>query len=225
MTGTFVGDVQVHWANHATVKLEGSSVVYIDPFSDAMIGEYPQADLIIVTHSHYDHFDPEAVRRLAMDSSVLIAKEGCDISGFDFEVRLMGPGDVQKVEGIKVTGVEAYNEKRFRNPGEPFHPRGDCMGVVVEMDGKKFYHASDTDLIDEMNGLEKMDLDVAFLPIGGTYTMDVDEAVLAVERISPDTVIPIHYNMIEGTEADAQRFKRRVENRTSVEVRILEPDG
>ena len=225
MTGIFVGDVKVHWANHATVMLEGSSIVYIDPYTRAMAGDYYQADIILVTHPHFDHFDPEAIRRLSMEDTVLLAKEGCDIGDFDFEARLMNPGDDEEVGDVEVRGVEAYNDHRFRNPGEPFHDKGDCMGVVVKMDGKTFYHASDTDLIDEMNNLKSMDLDIAFLPIGGTYTMDVEEAVEAVERIEPEKVVPIHYNMIDGTEADVERFKRMVEQRTESHVAILEPDG
>ncbi len=224
MTATFIGDVQVYWINHASIKLDGSKRVYIDPYSETLVKNYDKADIVISTHPHFDHFDPEAIKQLADKDTVLVAKNGCDIGIFDFEARLIDPGEHEKVGDVDIKAIHAYNDKRFRNPGEPFHPRGEGMGVIVEMDGLKFYHASDTDLIDEMKGLKEKEIDVAFLPIGGTYTMDLEEAVEAVKTIKPDKVIPIHYNMIDGTEANPNQFKRRVESETDTDVIVLDPD-
>jgi len=225
MTATFIGDVQVYWINHASVKLEGSKRIYIDPFSDTFTKNYGDADIIVATHPHFDHFDPEAINQISRENSVLVTKKGCDIGQFDFEVRIIDIGEKHFVKGVSIKSVHAYNDKRFRNPGEPFHPRGEGMGVIIEMDGTKIYHAGDTDMIGEMKSLEKEEIDVALLPIGGTYTMDVKEAVEAVKTIKPDTVIPIHYNMIGNTEADPKEFKRKVESSTDAKVIILEPDS
>ena len=225
MTATFIEDVQVYWINHASVKLDGSKRIYIDPFSDTFTKKYDKADIIIATHPHFDHFDPKAIKELSNDECVLVAKKGCDIGQFDFEARIINPDEKHFVKGVSIKSIHAYNDKRFRNPGEPFHPRGEGMGVVIEMDGTKIYHSGDTDMIGEMKALEKEEIDVALLPIGGTYTMDIKEAVEAVKTIKPHTVIPIHYNMLSNTEADPKEFKRKVESTTDTNVIILEPDS
>lgn len=223
MQSTNVKGVNIQWLGHATVRIKGRQIIYIDPFKDVLAGgEFLQGDVIIATHPHFDHYDPGTVNRLAMEQSVLVAKSGCDISDIRCEALLMEPGDTQIVDGIQITAVPAYNDHRFRNPGEPFHPEGFGMGVVIDIGGARIYHAGDTDLIDEMDALGVEDIDVAFLPIGGTYTMDAEEAVRAVQAIQPDIVVPIHYNFIDGTEANPLRFKREVEDVTDAAVRILE---
>lgn len=98
------------------------------------------------------------------------------------------------------------------------------MGVIIDLDGTRFYDAGDTDYIDEMDRLDAEDIDMAFFPIGGTYTMDIEEAAEAAETINPHTILPIHYNMVDGTEADPQRFKQQVENSTDTNVQILQPE-
>lgn len=217
-----MNDVEISWIGHATMKVDGSKTVYIDPFSKAMNGDEERADVIIVTHSHFDHFDPDAIKKLSDNETVVVAKEGCEVEKIENSSLVINPGDDIEVRNIKVKAVPAYNKHRFRSPGNPYHPQGEVMGVIVEMDGLKFYHAADTDYLNEMKGLEMEGLDLAFLPIGGTYTMDVEEAVKAVEAIKPDRVIPIHYNLIDGTEADPQSFKGKVESETSSKVEVLE---
>ncbi len=224
MGATTIQGVRVRWADHATVQLQNSIKIYIDPFKDAMEGEYEKADLVIATHPHFDHFDPEAINRLVKEDSTVFAKEGCNIGKIRCEALFMNPGDQKEMHGVTITGVEAYNDHRFRNPGEPFHPPGVGMGVIVDIDGARFYHAGDTDHIDEMEALSEEEIDVALLPIGGTYTMDVEEAIEAAKDIQPSIVIPIHYNMIERTEADPYRFKRELERDTDIHVEVLDPD-
>jgi len=223
--GSFtVRGIQVTWMDHATVKLMDELVTYIDPFADAIHTATEQADLIVVTHPHPDHFDPDAVNKLAFDDTTVIAKGGCDIGQLDYKAIIMEPGQKQEIYGVDITGVQAYNDHRFRNPGEPFHPQGHGMGIILEIDNTRFYHAGDTDYIGEMDALATENIDVAFLPIGGTYTMDWEEAVEAAKAIQPRIVVPIHYNMIQGTDVDPFEFKRQVEADTNISVRILEPE-
>lgn len=224
MGTTVEGDVRVTWLDHASVLLDGSATVMIDAFSDAVSGDQPQPDLFIATHPHFDHYDPEYINAHAGEDTVVLAHRACDIGKLECEVRMMEPGDVETVGEVTVTAVEAYNDHRFRNPGEPFHQQGQGMGVLVEMDGTRFYHMGDTDHIDEVASLADTPIDLAFVPIGGTYTMDVEEAVEAVAAFTPDEVVPIHYNMIEQTGADVHRFKRTVEAKGDTLVTVLDPE-
>jgi len=224
MGSTTYRDTVITWFDHASIRLRDDITIYIDPFSDAISEATLEADLIICTHSHFDHFDPDLINKLASEGTIVLAHTSCDIGQLTCEARLMDPGDREQAHGIDVHAVEAYNDHRFRNPGEPFHPQGHGMGVILELDGTGFYHAGDTDMIDEMDGLDAEDIDIAFLPIGGTYTMDVEEAVEAAAAVRPHTIIPIHYNMIEGTEADPERFSRLVQNQTERTVQVLQPE-
>ena len=135
------------------------------------------------------------------------------MGGIPGEKVVVRPGDEIEIEGIRIKAVPSYNI------GKPFHPKGKGVGYVIEMDGKKIYHAGDTDAIPEMREIE---VDIALLPIGGTYTMDDIEASEAVKNlIKTKVVIPMHYNYLEGLEKDPNRFKELVGD--SAEVVILEP--
>ena len=225
MGGVFIGDVEFHWINHSTIMLDGSKSILVDPFSDVMKGSYGIKDIIVSSHSHFDHFDSEMIKKHSDKDSILLAHKSCDTSSFNFEARLVEAGRMELVNGVPFRFVEAYNNKRFRNPGEPFHPKGSGMGFVAELDGLKVYYAGDTDFVDEMRALGKESIDVAILPVGGTYTMDTKDALEAVKSIRPNYVIPIHYNFIDGTEADVEEFKRKVESSTDAVVKIVKPDN
>lgn len=217
------GSVDVEWLGHASVKLTDSDgkTVYIDPWGDVMDGEYEKADLIISTHDHFDHFDKKMIQSLKKRDTVLVCTEdSVEEVPEDMTHKVIKPGSSVKAKGLRIRGVHAYNVDKFREPNTPFHPKGFCTGVLFEMDGKKFYHASDTDPIDEMEDLPS-DIDVAFLPVGGHYTMDQDEAVKAVKKFHPKNVVPIHFGTVDQTTADTERFKEDVEEETSSEVVVL----
>ncbi|MDY6774407.1 MAG: MBL fold metallo-hydrolase [Candidatus Nanohaloarchaea archaeon] len=219
------GSVEVDWIDHATVKLKDSDgfTVYIDPWSDVMDGGEEKADLIISTHDHFDHFDKKAIQALKKRDTVLVCtEESGDEVPEDLSYKVIRPGTGVVSKGVRITGVPAYNVERFRSPGEPFHPEGFCTGVIFELDGVRFYHASDTDVIEEMEELGEEDIDVAFLPAGGTYTMDQEDAVEAVKRIKPRKVVPIHYGFIDETECDTEKFSEDVRRETGSEPVILE---
>lgn len=204
----------VKWLGHASfqIRADGRNI-YIDPYE----GEYAEkADLILVTHSHYDHFDTSKIRRISTGDTVIICPPECasKISG---NVRALRPGEKTEVNGITVEAVHAYNYKRFRSPGVPFHPKGFGNGYVITIGDKRIYHAGDTDFIPEMRKLKNISL--ALLPSGGTYTMDNEEAAEAAIAINPDVAIPMH-----RWDTDPEEFRRRVEGSSNVKVIILEPN-
>ena len=201
--------VKIEWLGHAGFRVEGPPTVYLDPFQ---VSGGPEADLILITHDHYDHCDPDSVRRVAGPGTVVLAGPGCGPKLRGLSVREVRPGDELEVKGVRVRAVPAYNVRPERLR---FHPREKgYVGFVVELSGVKVYHAGDTDLIPEMEGLQP---DVALLPVSGTYVMDAEEAARAVELIRPRLAVPMHYGAIVGSRRDAERFASLVR---TCEVRI-----
>jgi L-ascorbate metabolism protein UlaG (beta-lactamase superfamily) len=129
-------------------------------------------------------------------------------------VKTLKPGEEATIGGIKVKAVEAYNFKRFRSPGNPYHPKGFGVGYLITVEGKTVYHAGDTDFIPEMRQLKNVD--VALLPSGGTYTMDNEEAALAAIAINPKVVIPMH-----RWNTNPEELKKRVETNSKIKVLLL----
>ena len=219
--------VDVEWLGHASVKLVDSDgfTVYIDPWSDIMDDnrDYEKADVIVTTHEHFDHFDKKAIQRLKKRGTVVICTEDSEEDvPQDLEARVIRPNSSVNAHGKRFRGVQAYNVDKFRSPDQPFHPKGLCTGVIFELDGVKIYHASDTDPIDEMQELADENIDVAFLPVGGHYTMDQEEAIEAIKMIKPGKVVPIHFGVVDKTSADTGRFKKDVNQETDSEPVVIE---
>jgi L-ascorbate metabolism protein UlaG (beta-lactamase superfamily) len=206
-------DFYLKYLGHASfmMNMDGKKI-YIDPFE----GEYTEkADLILITHSHHDHCDVSKITIICKDDTTIIAPADC-ASNIGEDVKTLKPGEKTMVENVTVKAVEAYNFKRFRAPGTPYHPRGLGVGYILTAEGKTVYHAGDTDFIPEMNQLGKIDL--ALLPSGGTFTMDLSEAVEAVLAIKPSIVIPMHTR-----ETDLTEFKKEVEAKSQIKVVLLKP--
>ncbi len=158
--------IVVKWLGHASfiVKAEGQTI-YIDPYE----GEYHEkANLVLVTHSHHDHCDSSQISKIRGNHTIIVAPADC-ASTIGGQVRTLKPGEKATFGPIAVTATAAYNSKRFRSPGNPYHPKGFGVGYLITAGGKTVYHAGDTDRIPEMDQLGKVDL--ALLPSGGTYTM------------------------------------------------------
>lgn len=184
--------------------------------------EYKKANVIVTTHDHFDHFDKKAIQRLKKRGTVVICTEDNEEEvPEDLESKMIRPNSTVKAKGNRFRSVQAYNVDKFREPDTPFHPKGLCTGVIFELDGVKFYHASDTDPIDEMEELADENIDVAFLPVGGHYTMDQDEAIDAIKMIQPEKVVPIHYGYVENTSADVGRFEEDVREETDSEPVVI----
>lgn len=189
----------------SSIKIEGSKTIYIDPYKR---GKAPHdADLILITHAHYDHFDEPSLRNSAGEDTVIVcpASMNNDVSRLGIgsgEAETMEAGDEIELsgsaEGIKVEAVPAYNTNKN------FHPKANgWLGYIITMDGVRYYTAGDTDALSE---LEDVDCDIAFVPVGGTYTMTATEAAGLVNKIRPQYAVPIHYGTIVGRAADADTF-------------------
>ena len=164
------------------------------------------ADLILITHDHFDHFSPDGHRprgRAADDAHRAGVGDRARSSGVTAVT--LSAGETATVGGVTVTAVPAYNIDKFRRPGEVYHPRAaGGLGYIVELDGRRIYHAGDTDAIPEMGDVR---CDVALLPVSGTYVMTAEEAAEACRMISATVVVPMHFGDIVGTAADAARFE------------------
>jgi len=195
----------IHWLGHDSFRIDGSTVVYVDPWK--LPAGAPLADGILVTHDHYDHLSPGDIELIAGPQTAIFGPQGVvDQLGQGTAVAVTA-GETFQCASAVVTAMPAYNIDKFRSPGEPFHPReAGGLGYVIELDGFRVYHAGDTDLIPEMQGIV---CDVALLPVSGTYVMTADEAVRACERLNAGTIVPMHYDDIVGTRADAERLERQ----------------
>jgi L-ascorbate metabolism protein UlaG (beta-lactamase superfamily) len=204
--------VFVKWLAHASfqIKAEGK-IIYVDLEKYGEADE--KADLILVTHSHTDHCDPDKIKNVQKEDTVIIAPEDC-ASIIGRSVKTLRPGEETSVDNIRVKAVEAYNYKRFRSPGNPYHPKGFGVGYLIKVEGKTIYHAGDTDFIPEMRKVGPVD--VALLPSGGTYTMDNAEAAEAAIAINPKIVIPMH-----RWDTNPEEFKKKVEANSNVKVLML----
>jgi L-ascorbate metabolism protein UlaG (beta-lactamase superfamily) len=201
---------KITWLGHDGFRIDGSRTVYFDPFQ---IASAQKADIILVTHEHYDHCSPDDIGRIQQDDTIIVTEKDSakKLSG---DVRVVAPGGVGKVEAVTITAVPAYNI------GKQFHPQEKgWLGFVIEMDGVRIYHAGDTDFIPEMKELQ---VDIALLPVSGTYVMTAGEAIEAARAIGPRVAIPMHYGAIVGGADDAETFRQALSG--EIEVVVLEPE-
>ena len=200
----------IFWLGHDGFMIKADDkIVAIDPYQ---VGAAEPADILLITHAHYDHCSPEDIDKLQTDSTVIVTEpeSAKQLSG---DIRLMKPGDAIEVKGTKIEAVAAYNTNK------KFHPKEkNWLGFIVTLGGSRIYHAGDTDLIDEMAGLN---VDIALLPVSGTYVMTADEAVEAAKLIKPKIAIPMHYDTLVGSEEDAKTFAKGLEG--ICEVKLITP--
>jgi L-ascorbate metabolism protein UlaG (beta-lactamase superfamily) len=211
----------LEWLGHAGFRIQvGRAVVYIDPYR--VPEGSPQADLILITHGHYDHFSPRDLERLSAGRTSLVGPAAVAerVSG---RVHSIAPGetlDDELVRGVHVSAVAAYNTSKRDGDGNPFHPReAGWVGYELNVRGERLYHSGDTDVIPEMDTVTGVD--VALLPVSGVYVMTAQEAAEAARRIQPRVAVPMHWGEHLGSEADARNFAERA----PVEVRILPRRG
>jgi len=200
----------ITWLRHASVLIEGEKRVYIDPWE---LRDPKPADLVLVTHDHYDHLSLPDLKAVCGAATEIVAPRHAvgQLGGLGAKRHGVSVGDEVRAAGLGVEVIAAYNL------GKKFHPQSaGNVGYVVTVDGERIYHAGDTDLIPEMKGLAP---DVALLPIGGTYTMNAEEAAHAAAELGARRVIPIHFGAIIGGDEDAARLKELC----SVPVQVQKP--
>lgn len=203
---------KIKWLGHAGFRIEGSKVVYIDPFK---IKGGDKADLILVTHTHHDHLSPNDIKKVLGTDTTLIISSDADIdTGFPKDIIKIKPKDKVEVKGLTVEAVPSYNRDK------PFHPRANnWVGYIITIDGSRIYHTGDSDFIPEMEGISA---DVVLISAGGTYTMDAKEAAKAVLSMNVKYAVPMHWGEIVGDMSDAERFKELVGD--AVDVAILKKE-
>src|SRR5579863_1968097 len=195
---------------HDTFKIAGSKVIYTDPFR---VTKSDEADIVLLSHEHFDHLSVEDLNKVIFPGTTIVASPLCKDGLKDIKVKeklFIDPGGKHQVGKVEIDAVPAYNVNKFREPGQPFHPKeGKGVGFVVKMDGTTVYFAADTDFIPEMKSIQ---CDIALLPVSGTYVMTAEEAAEAAAAIHPKIAVPMHYGAIVGSDADARKFKSLVKN-------------
>lgn len=198
---------------HSSIKINKEKVIYIDPFK--IDKNYNDADIIFITHDHYDHYSEDDIDKVKKNDTVIVAPEELLTKllrkGFrqDYIITVT-PDEQDMVEGIKFETVPAYNTDK------QFHPKeNEWVGYIIELNGYRYYIAGDTDITEEN---KKVKCDVAFVPVGGTYTMDFTEAAFLINEIKPKIAVPIHYGSVVGTKQDAEDFKRLLHPEIKCEI-------
>lgn len=204
----------IKWFGHASFmladKASGNRIYYVDPHEFNKTG-YQKADIIFITHAHFDHCDPDAVKKILKPETVIVVPSGCkEKLGVKAEFVDVVPNKDYGISGFRFRTVPAYNN---RSESLQYHPKSNgWVGYIFYIDNQAVYHAGDTDFIDEMKQLGR--INVALLPIGGTYTMNVDEAIQAANTIAADVTVPMHYRRLLGSnyKSAEEKFKAGVKN-------------
>lgn len=215
-------DLEIKWLGHAGFMIKNSLTIYIDPYN---IKEgMPKADIIMITHSHYDHCSLEDLNKIVQEKTKIICTADCQskIAKFEIPVKLdlVEPDQELDLGTIRVSTLPAYNVDK------DFHiKQSNWIGYLIKLNGVAIYHAGDTDLIPEMQKLtgHQESNFIALLPIGGRFTMTAEEASESAKLIKPSIAIPMHYGSIVGTEEDAKEFVELCKEK-GVNAQILEKE-
>lgn len=200
----------ITWLGHDGFKIVGAGkIIYLDPFQ--LKPPQEPADLLLITHEHFDHCSPKDFAAVMKPTTHTVAAAVCGPELLTSRLLIVKPGERHTVDGISIETVPAYNLNKT------FHPQGDArVGFIITIEGQRIYHAGDTDFIPEMKDLKN--IDIALMPVSGTYVMTAEEAAEAVNTFKPKLAIPMHFGSIVGSKHDADRFKRLAK----VPVTILE---
>ncbi|MBN1493712.1 MAG: MBL fold metallo-hydrolase [Candidatus Omnitrophica bacterium] len=196
---------KITWLGHASFLIDVEKVIYIDPWK--VKSRSKKADMILISHAHYDHYSVDDIKKIAAKDTTIIGPADCVWDGVGTHF-VMKPGDTKTIDGVTITAIPAYNTNKA------FHQKQNgWLGFMIETAEGSVYYAGDTDCIDEMKGLAP---DVALLPVGGTYTMNAEDAVRAAKLINAAVIIPYHYGDIVGSLADAERLREKCETTTII---------
>ena len=200
----------------SSIKItDGENHIYIDPLG--IKEEFFDADYILITHDHYDHFSPEDIKKVACENTVLIVPEKMKAKAlkeinFINKIESISPNQNKKINNLYIETIPAYNIIK------PFHLKiFGWVGYILEIGGKRIYIAGDTDKTKEA---EAVHCDIAMVPIGGTYTMNAKKAAELINIIQPEVAIPTHYGSIVGNKNDGELFKENVKAPVKVELKL-----
>ncbi|MEM3374208.1 MAG: MBL fold metallo-hydrolase [Candidatus Woesearchaeota archaeon] len=207
-------NVKVEWLGHDGFKFYYNGLfLYIDPFEAKDEKLRDKSDIVLITHSHYDHCSEKDLKKIISEKTQIFCPYDVPdkLKTIKANFNKMKPNDKLSYKDVIIEAVPSYNINK------PFHPRqNEWLGFIFTINGIKFYHTGDSDFIPEMS---EISCDVAFLPVSGTYVMNVNEAVEAARKIMPKVAIPMHYGKIVGEVSDAEKFKKLC---TFCQVKIME---
>ncbi|NOR85151.1 MBL fold metallo-hydrolase [archaeon] len=207
-------NIKITHLGHASFKIETDNyTIYIDPYAGDDYSK--KADLILVTHDHFDHLDINKINLISTKNTKMVLSKSCELNELVkilTNANYISAEETITIENIKIKAVPAYNINK------PYHKKDvKNVGYIIDINGTRIYHAGDTDLIEELNDIKN--IDILLIPIGGTYTMDEIEAAKAANIIQPKIVIPMHYNYIKGLEKNPEKFAQNVYK--TIEVKII----
>ena len=195
---------------HSSIKIKKEKVIYVDPFK--IEKEYHDADIILITHDHYDHYSPEDIEKIEKVDTIIVAPITVNTLSKKTNVILVKPNNTYEIRGIKLETVSAYNINK------KFHMRdNEWVGYIIEIDNVRYYIAGDTDITPEN---KQVKCDIAFIPVGGTYTMTFEEAAELANTINPKIAVPTHYGSIVGNKEDGDNFKKLLNSNIKCEILI-----
>lgn len=203
-----IQNIDLEWLGHSSFKIKAENkVIFIDPYQ--LTNSKEKADFILITHSHYDHCSQQDINKIVKDGTIIVCTADCQSKiarvKEKVKIELIEPRAEIKLNDFKIRTIEAYNNNK------KFHPKSEgWVGYIIQIGNVVIYHAGDTDLIKEMEKLtgysKKGNTFIALLPVGGTYTMNAEEAAKAASIIKPTMAIPMHYGTIVGSREDAEKF-------------------
>ena len=221
-------DIDVSWLGYATIRLRGKRTVYLDPGRYSVLDDYDErdGDVVCVTHDH--HYDPDGIRRVAKPDATVVVYDAVDadnitrdvtpVDDLDYDVVRVGERETLSLDGVRVRSLPAYN--RPDGPRDN-HPEGFGVGYLVTVDDVRVLWTGDSDALPHH---DEVDADVLCPPIGGSFTMNREEAAALAERMQPDLVVPVHYDTFDALETDADAFVTDVANR-EIGVALNNPRG
>ncbi len=209
--------IKLEWLHHSCFRVSNNKVtVYTDPYK--VKNNYNDADIILITHDHYDHLDQESIKKLINGNTIIVAPEDCEkpLMKFNNKKVFVAPNQVKIINDVTIKTVPSYNLTKFSDGGKVFHPKEKGnVGYIFIIGDTRVYLAGDTDNIPEIKDYKT---DIALLPVSGIYVMDAKEAADATMLIKPKIAVPMHYDSGIGTEENAKEFKKLVENRIPVTI-------
>lgn len=211
-------NIEFEYLNHDCFKIKwDNKILYTDPYE---IKALEKADYITVSHNHFDHLSLNDIKKVTKSETVIIASKNCEdnIKAVSVkEIKYLRHGESVEYPNLKFTATPAYNINKFRAPGQPFHPKQyEGVGFIIQVGDVRIYHAGDTDNIPEISSYTP--IDVALLPVSGTYVMTAEEAVEMVKVIKPKVAIPMHYGAIVGSRSNAESFKEKASKYCEVAI-------